>query len=162
MASMLSLTRTALPHLAPAPEAAVGAVAPPSLAGAVAATGDGTGLHRQHLRPAAGPPLIPGPALILVAVDVPPAVAAKTIEDTAVDAAAAPHHATGPALTPTAAHPLQTGTRSADTTGPAPDPPAVRAGTGGRLAGSDACCPDPHPQPTGAAQSQNLQDALSV
>lgn len=154
MASMLSLTRTALSHLAPAPEAVVEADPPPSLAGALAATGDGTGLHRQHLRPAAGPPLIPGPALTLVAVDVPPAVAVKTIEDTAVDATAAPHHAaTGPALTPTAAHPPQTGTRSADTTGPAPDPPAVRAGTGG---------PDPHPEPTGAAQSPNLQDDLSV
>lgn len=135
MASMLSLTRTALPHLAPAPEAAVGAAAPPYLAGAVAAaaTEDGTGLHRQHLRPAADPPLIPGPALTLVAVDVPPAVAVKNIEDTAVDGTAAPHHASpGPALTPTAAHPPQTGTRSADTTGPAQNPPSVRAGTGGR------------------------------
>lgn len=129
-----------------------------SATGGVAATGDATGLHllQHHLHPTAGPPLIPGPALTLVATDVPPAVAVTTIRDMA--AAAAPHHAaTGPSLAPTAAHPRRTGTRVADDTGPAPGLPAVGASTGGLLAGSDAGYPESE-----AAQGPDRQDALSV
>lgn len=114
------MTRTALPHLAPAhdPKAAVEADAP----GDVTATGDVTGLHHHHL--AAGPPLAPGPALTLVATGLPPAVAVTTIADMAVDAN--PHHgATGPTLAPTAPHLHQTGTTITDATGPAPGLPVV-------------------------------------
>lgn len=158
MASKLSLTRTAPPRLALAPGAAA---APPSPAGDVAATGDVTDL--QRLRLAAGPPLIPGPALTPVATDAPPAVAVTTTRDMAVDAIAAPRHAaTGPALTPTAARPPQTGTRVAETAGPAPGLPPVKADAGGWRARSAAGRPDPHPEPTGAGQSLNLRAALSV
>lgn len=129
MASVLSSTRKVLPRLAPVLEAAaVGAAAPPYLAGDEAATGDATGLH---LRPAAGPLQILDPALTLVAIDVPLAVAVKTVTDTAVGASAAPHHgATGPAHAHTAAHPLQTGPQDTETTGHAPDPPASTTETG--------------------------------
>lgn len=150
MASTLSLTRTAPPCLALAPGAA--AAAPPPPAGDAASTGDVTDLRR--LRLAAGLPLIPGPALTPVATGAPPAVAATTTRDTATDATAA----TGPAPTPTAAHPPQTGTRVAETTGPAPSLPPVKADTGGWRAGSA----DPHPEHTGAGQSPDLRDALSV
>lgn len=154
MASTLSLTRTAPPCLALAPgAAAAGAAALPSPAGDAASTGDVTDLRR--LRLAAGLPLIPGPALTPVATDAPPAVAATTTRDTATAA-------TGPAPTPTAAHPPQTGTRVAGTTGPAPGLPLVKADTGGWRAGSAAGRPDPHPEPTGAGQSPSPRDALSV
>jgi len=127
MASMSSLTRTALPHLGPDPEAAVTAMVPLPLSatGDGVATGGDTGLHLllQHLlHPAASLPLVPGPALTLVATDVPPAVAVTTIAVMAMAATAAPHHSTtGPTLAPTAARPRQTGTHVVDTTGPAPD-----------------------------------------
>lgn len=132
MASVLSSTRKVLPRLAPVLEAAaVGAAAPPYLAGDEAATGDATGLHLQHLRPAAGPLQILDPALTLVAIDVPLAVAVKIVTDTAVGATAAPHHgATGPAHAHTAAHPLQTGPQDTATTGHAPDPPPTTTETG--------------------------------
>ncbi len=142
----------------------------PTPTGDVAATGDVTGLHllhlpRHRLHPAAGPPLIPGPALTHVATDAPPAVAVTTIADMA--APVAPHHAaTGPGLAPTAARPRRTHTPVADATGPAPGPipglPAVGACTGGLRAGLNASLPDPHPEATEAAQSPDRQDALSV
>lgn len=127
MASMSSLTRTALPHLVPDPEPAVTAAVPLPLAatGDGVTTGDGTGHHHHHLQnllhPTAGLPLAPGPVPTLVATDVPPAVVVTTIADMAAAATTAPHHGTtGPTLAPTAAHPCQTGTRAVDTTGPAP------------------------------------------
>lgn len=130
MASTLFLTRPALLHLtlAPAPEAAVIAVAPLFQSAVVAVVGDATGHRLQHLHLVAGHPIIPGPAHILVATEVPPVVAVKTILDMAVDTTAA----TGPALPPTALHRLQIGTRVADTAGPAPGLPTNRTGTGGR------------------------------
>lgn len=120
MASTLSLTRTVLPHLGPEPEPAVTAAVPLALAatGDGVATGDGTGLLLQHhLHPAAGLPPAPGPALTLVATDVPPAVAVTTIADMAVAATAAPHPGT---TRPTLARPRQTGTHVVGATGPAP------------------------------------------
>lgn len=126
MASALSSTRRVLPRLAPALEAA--AADPLYLAGDVAATGDVIGPHLPHLRPAVGPLQIPDPALTLVAIDVPLAVAVKTVTDTAVGATAAPHHAaTGPAPAHTAAH--QTSPQDPETTGHAPDPPATTTET---------------------------------
>lgn len=134
MASVLSSTRKVPPRLAPVLEAAaVGADAPPyrGRAGDVAATGDATGPHRQHLRPAAGPLQILDPALTLVAIDVPLAVAAKAATDTAAGDTAAPHRvATGHAPAHTAAHLLQTGPQDTETTGHAPDPPATATETG--------------------------------
>lgn len=139
------MTRTALPHLAPAPQAAVAAAAPPALAatGGAPATGGVTGLHHlhrlhrlHHLHPAAGPPLDRGPALTLAATDVPPAVAVIATTDITMAAAAGPHHAaTEPTLAPTAARPHQTGTPIVDAIGPVPGPApgltAVGTGTGG-------------------------------
>lgn len=117
------MIKTALPHLGPDPdpEAAVTIAFPLPLAATEdgEATGDGTGLHHHH--PAAGPPLAAGPALTLVATDVPPAVAVTVIADMAVDATAAPHLNTiGHALAPIAAHPHQTGTPIINATGPTP------------------------------------------
>lgn len=161
------MTRTALPHLAPDPKAAVTAAIPLPLAatGDAAATGDGTGLILlQHpLHPAAGLPLTPGPALTRVATDVPPAVGVTTIADLAVAATDAPHQGTiGPTLAPTAAHPHQTGTRVVDATGPAPSLQAIGEDTGGLGVRLDVGFPDLHPEPTGSAPGPVRQDVLSA
>lgn len=100
------MTRKALPHLlvAPDPEAAVVAAAPqsPATTGGVAATGEDIGPRLlPHLRPAAGPLLSQGPALILVATGSPHVVDAIATTDMAIGATAAPHHvAAGGALPP--------------------------------------------------------------
>lgn len=131
------MTRRALPHLAPGPdldpnpEAAVTAAAPLALAatGDVPATGDVIG---PHLHPAAVPHLAPGPAHTLVATGLHHAVAVTTIADMAVAITVAPlHDAIGGILTPTVAHPHQTGTRVTGLTGLAPGLPAGGADTGG-------------------------------
>lgn len=135
------MTRRALLHLAlahgpgpvpdPDPEAAVTVAAPLALAvtGDAPPTGDVIG---PHLHPAAVPHLAPGPALTLVATGLHPAVAVTTIADMAVAVTVAPRHdATGSILTPTVAHPHQTGTLTTGPTGLAPGLPAGGADTGG-------------------------------
>lgn len=134
MASMSSLTRAVLHHLAPALEAAVAAAAPlaPTATGAAGATGGGTGLHPLPHHQAAGLLLALGLVLTLGATGGPPAVAATAIADTAMVTVAAPHLAvTGPTHAPTAAHPRQTGALAAQAKGPAPGLPSAQAGTGG-------------------------------
>lgn len=112
--------------VAPAPPA-VGAATPRPQA--VAAKGGATG-HR-HLRPAAGPPVIPGPALALVVTEGLHVVAVKTTPGMAVGGTAARRpQATGPAVIPKPAHPPQTDTLAGDIVGLALGRRAIRAGVG--------------------------------
>lgn len=136
---MSSLIKTLLITAAPVP-AEVGAalLRPP----AVAVKGGGAGLRLQHRPPpppAAGPLVIPGPALALVVTEGLHAVAVKTTPGMAVGGTAAHRPAaTEPAIIPTPGHPPRTDTRVGDVTGPAPGltpghapgPQTTRAGVG--------------------------------
>lgn len=162
--STSSLIKNPQLAVAPPPPPAVGAATPPPQA--AAAKGAGTGLHlrRRPLRPAAGPRVIPGPALGLVVTEYLRAVAVKTTPGTAVGGTAGrPPSATGRAVIPTPARPPRTDTLAGDITGPAPGRRAIRAGagTGGSPAGPAAGFPNP-PGPAEAVQSLCLQDAPSI
>lgn len=125
--SMSSLIRNHQLAVAPAPPAAGAAPPRPQ---AAAAKGGGTGLHRR-LRPAAGPRVIPGPALALVVTEGLHVVAVKTTPGMAVGGTAARRpQAIGPAVIPIPAHPPQTYTPARDVTGLAPGRRAVMAGVG--------------------------------
>lgn len=130
MASMLCLTRVALPRPAHAPGAALTAAArlAPVATGVVTVTGNLAGQHLPHLHPAAGPLLTAGPALTPAATEGPPAAAVTAIAHLSVAVSTAPHHvATGPALAPPAAHHPNIDILTADATDPAPGPVAVEA-----------------------------------
>ena len=155
-ASVSSLTTTALLRLVHAPEAAV---APLAATGCAAATRHVTGLHHLlqcHPHPAASCHPAPGPALILAATDVPPAVAATaTAEMTAIEA---PRHARSePTLAPTSNHPRRTGTRVEEITGHIPGLLATGIETGELMARLET---DPKAEATRA--NPDLQDTLSV
>lgn len=114
-------------QLAVAPAPAVGAATPRPQA--AAAKGGGTGL--PHLRPAADPHVIPGPALALVVTEGLHVVAVKTTPGTAAGGTAARRpQAIGPAIIPIPAHPPQTDTLAGDIIGLAPGRQAIRAGVG--------------------------------
>lgn len=160
------MTRTALPPPAPDPLAA-----PPlalTITGDVAATGDITDLHLpHHLHQAAHPPLAPDPALTLVATGNPQNADVLTTADMVVVVTAAPDRVTTELiLAPTAAHPPETHTLTADATSPvlglAPGLPATGAETGDPQASSDADFLDPQPDPTGTGQDPGLLGVLSV
>lgn len=159
MESMSSLIRTLPITVAPVPAAAI--LRPQ----AVAVKGGGTGLRPRPLLPPAGPLVIPGPALALVATEGLHVVAVKTTPGMAVGGTAARRPvAPGPAIIPTPGHPPQTDTGARDSIGPAPSPArghqAIRAGvgTGAWLAGTAAGFPDL----LEAVQSLHLRDAPSI
>lgn len=132
---MSSLIKTLPLTVAPVPTE-VGAILRPQ---AVAVKEGGTGLRHRPLLPAAGPLIIPGPALALVVTEGLHVVAVKTTPGLAVGGTAAHRPVdTGPAVIPTPVHPPRTDTRAGDVIGPAPGPTtghaparqAIRAGIG--------------------------------
>lgn len=127
---MSSLIKTLLLTVAPVPAAAGAVILRPQV---VAVKGGGTGLLHLHrpLLPAAGPLVIPGPALALVVTELLHVVAVKTTPGMAVAATSAHHPvATGPAIIPPPGYPPRTDTRARDVIGPAPGHQAIRAGIG--------------------------------
>lgn len=135
---MSSLIKTLLLTVAPLPAEAGAAILRPQ---AVAIKEGGTGLHLHHrpLLPAAGPLVIPGPALALAVTEGLHVVAVKTNPGMAVGGTTAHRPvATGPAVIPTPVHPPRTDTRARDviglapglTPGHAPGHQAIRVGVG--------------------------------
>lgn len=160
---MSSLIKSLLLTVAAVPAGAGAAVLPPQ-AVAVKEGGTGLHLHRRPRLPAAGPLVIPGPALGLVVTEVLHVVAVKTTQGMAVGRTTARHPvATGPAITPTPIHPPRTDTRARDVIGPAlghaPGHQAIIADVG--TAGTATGFPDLL-EATGASQNLHLQDALSI